>query len=197
MEILTCCLGCPGCADQVYSRKMVVVGDGAVGKSSLLLRFSSNEYRDDIYQPTVMETDVICLELDNKEVRLTVFDTSGQREYDRLRPLAYNSNDVVIICFSLDNPGSLENVVRDWNPEIRHFCGKIPKILVGNKLDLRDGEEYILQNKDGCVTYQQGSDVADKIGAVGYIECSAKNNIGVKNVFYTAIRASLKHRRRR
>ena len=66
-----------------------------------------------------------------------MWDTAGQEDYDRLRPLSYPETDVVLICYAVDNPDSLMNVEERWCSEVRHYCPKIPIILVGNKKDLR------------------------------------------------------------
>lgn len=57
----------------------------------------------------------------------------GQEDYDRLRPLSYPDTDVILMCFSIDSPDSLENIPEKWSPEVRHFCPNVPVILVGNK----------------------------------------------------------------
>lgn len=58
---------------------------------------------------------------------------SGQEDYDRLRPLSYPDTDVILMCFSIDSPDSLENIPEKWTPEVKHFCPNVPIILVGNK----------------------------------------------------------------
>ena len=67
------------------------------------------------------------------EVELALWDTAGQEDYDRLRPLSYPDTDVILMCFSIDSPDSLENIPEKWSPEVRHFCPNVPIILVGNK----------------------------------------------------------------
>ena len=89
------------------------------------------------YQPTVFENYVAEIDVDGQEVYLELWDTAGQEDYDRLRPLSYPSTDVIIICFSLENVENIDNVVEKWTPEVRQFCPKIPIILVGTKKDLR------------------------------------------------------------
>uniref|UniRef100_A0A4W3GUG8 Uncharacterized protein n=1 Tax=Callorhinchus milii TaxID=7868 RepID=A0A4W3GUG8_CALMI len=73
-------------------------------------------------------------------VELALWDTAGQEDYDRLRPLSYPDTDVILMCFSIDNPDSLENIPEKWTPEVKHFCPNVPIILVGNKKDLRNDE---------------------------------------------------------
>ena len=102
---------------------------------------------------------------EGKNIELALWDTAGQEEYDRLRPLSYPESDVILIVFSVDFPVSLGNVqdkVRlricaqccrntlyvfvhmliylQWYPEVAHFCEGVPLILVGTKTDLRRDE---------------------------------------------------------
>lgn len=71
------------------------------------------------------------------QVELALWDTAGQEDYDRLRLLSYPDTDVIVMCFSIDLPDSLENIQDKWIPEVKHFCPNVPIILVGNKRDLR------------------------------------------------------------
>ena len=68
-----------------------------------------------------------------RQVELALWDTAGQEDYDRLRPLSYPDTDVILMCFSIDSPDSLENIPEKWTPEVKHFCPNVPIILVGNK----------------------------------------------------------------
>ena len=52
------------------------------------------------------------------QVELALWDTAGQEDYDRLRPLSYPDTDVILMCFSIDNPDSLENITEKWTPEV-------------------------------------------------------------------------------
>ena len=71
------------------------------------------------------------------KVELALWDTAGQEDYDRLRPLSYPDTDVILMCFSIDSPDSLQNIPEKWVPEVKHFCPNVPIVLVGNKKDLR------------------------------------------------------------
>ncbi|CCJ30866.1 unnamed protein product [Pneumocystis jirovecii] len=128
--------------------------------------------------------------VDGKPISLGLWDTAGQEDYDRLRPLSYPQTDVFLICFSLVSPPSFEN----WYTEISHHAPNIPIILVGTKLDLRDNHVIIEKLKDRKmvpITYFQGVQMAKEIGSVKYLECSALTQKGLKNVFDEAIRAVL------
>jgi len=83
------------------------------------------------------------MEVDGQTIELTLWDTAGQEDYDRLRPLSYPGSDVVVICFSVDRPESLNNVEGAWAAEVKHFCRGVPVILVGNKTDLRTDDKVV------------------------------------------------------
>lgn len=174
-------------------RKLVVVGDGACGKTCLLIVFSKNQFPE-VYVPTVFENYVADIEVDGKQIELALWDTAGQEDYDRLRPLSYPDTNVLLICFSIDSPDSLENVPEKWVPEVRHFCQNVPFILVGCKRDLRNDARTIAELKkmgQKPVSAEEGQAVATKIMAHSYIECSARGKDNVREVFEVATRASL------
>ncbi|TEB37457.1 ras-domain-containing protein [Coprinellus micaceus] len=174
-------------------RKLVIVGDGACGKTSLLSSFALGEFPKE-YQPTVFDNYVAEIRLDEKPVHLALWDTAGQEEYERLRPMSYSKSHVILIAFSIDTPDSLENVTTKWIEEVRSICGPtIPVLLVGCKMDLRpDNEEHEtpgVQSK--WVTKEHGERVAQSIGARAYKECSALRMAGVDEVFEAATRVSM------
>ncbi|XP_059085941.1 ras-like GTP-binding protein Rho1 isoform X2 [Tigriopus californicus] len=154
--------------------KLVVVGDGACGKTSLL---------------TIFKTEGATEKQD--EVELTLWDTAGQESYEKLRPLSYPGSDVVLICYSIDRPESLANVETLWAPEIKRHCRDVPVVLVGNKTDLRESHTSA---EDDLVTSAAGTRMSNKIKATCFLECSAKANQGVSAVFQTAAKAAIIHR---
>ncbi|KAK9981785.1 hypothetical protein ABG768_001309 [Culter alburnus] len=115
-------------------------------------------------------------------------------DYDRLRPLSYPQTDVFLICFSLVDPDSFESVCEKWYPEVRHHCPNAQIILVGTKLDLRDDKdtiEKLKKKKQIPITCHEGRAMAEEIGAVKYLECSAVTQMGLKTVFEEAVRVTL------
>jgi len=174
-------------------RKIVVVGDGGCGKTCLLIVYAHNRFPE-AYIPTVFENYVTNRQFDGKIIEIALWDTAGQEEYDRLRPLSYPESHVILIVFSVDFPVSLANVQDKWYPEVAHFCEGTPLILVATKTDLRrdDNTRRMLSAQGQTpVTPEQGAEVAREIGAK-YVECSAKTGSGVQDVFALALRESMK-----
>ncbi|XP_015233885.1 rho-related GTP-binding protein RhoA-C-like [Cyprinodon tularosa] len=174
-------------------KKLVIVGDGACGKTCLLIVFSKDQFPE-VYVPTVFENYVADIEVDGKQVQLALWDTAGQEDYDRLRPLSYPDTDVILMCFSVDSPDSLANIPEKWTPEVRHFCPNVPIILVGNKKDLRNDEQTriaLAKIKQEPIKFEEGEEMARRIAAYRYQECSAKSKDGVRQVFEMATRAAL------
>ncbi|KAJ5118626.1 cell division control protein 42 [Penicillium atrosanguineum] len=135
--------------------------------------------------------------VDGRPISLGLWDTAGQEDYDRLRPLSYPQTDVFLICFSIVSPPSFDNVKAKWFPEIEHHAPNVPIILVGTKLDLRDDRhtvETLRSRKMEPVSYEQALAVAKEIRAHKYLECSALTQRNLKSVFDEAIRAVLSPR---
>mmetsp|Transcript_24747 Transcript_24747/g.27536 ORF Transcript_24747/g.27536 Transcript_24747/m.27536 type:complete len:196 (-) Transcript_24747:20-607(-) len=171
--------------------KCVAVGDGAVGKTCLLISYTTNTFHGD-YVPTIFDNYSANVVVDSKCINLGLWDTAGQEDYDRLRPLSYPQTDVFLVCFSITAPSSFDNVRHKWYPEISHHCPDAAVILVGTKVDLRD-DEYTIKTlkakRQSPVTVEQGFTLMKDIGAVKYIECSSVTQEGVKGIFDSAIRA--------
>ncbi|XP_032255038.1 rho-related GTP-binding protein RhoD-like [Phoca vitulina] len=150
----------PGTSTAAIQKKLVIVGDGACGKTCLLIVFSKDQFPE-VYVPTVFENYVADIEVDGKQVELALWDTAGQEDYDRLRPLSYPDTDDILMCFSTDSPDSLENIPEKWTPEVKHFCPNMPIILVGNKKDLRNDEhtrQELAKMKQEPVKREEGRD---------------------------------------
>ncbi|GAN09302.1 GTP-binding protein rho3 [Mucor ambiguus] len=168
-------------------RKIVVVGDGACGKTSLLNVFTRGFFPQ-VYEPTVFENYVQDVEVDGKLVELSIWDTAGQEEFDRLRSLSYNDTHVIIVCYSIDNRDSLENISNRWIEELQEGCPHAKTMLVALKCDLRDDEVALKKVKP--ILYEEGLEVAKSIKAIRYLECSAKHNRGVRECFEQAAKVA-------
>ncbi|CAB4255014.1 similar to Saccharomyces cerevisiae YLR229C CDC42 Small rho-like GTPase, essential for establishment and maintenance of cell polarity [Maudiozyma barnettii] len=173
--------------------KCVVVGDGAVGKTCLLISYTTNQFPAD-YVPTVFDNYAVTVMIGDEPYTLGLFDTAGQEDYDRLRPLSYPSTDVFLVCFSVIAPPSFENVKEKWFPEVHHHCPGVPCLVVGTQIDLRDDKiiiEKLQRQRLRPITVEQGERLARDLKAVKYVECSALTQRGLKNVFDEAIVAAL------
>lgn len=177
----------------VIRRKLVIIGDGACGKTSLLSVFTLG-YFPTHYVPTVFENYVTDCRVDGKSVQLALWDTAGQEDYERLRPLAYSKAHVILVGFSVDTPDSLDNVKHKWVEEAIRLCAGVPIILVGLKKDLREDPVAIEEMRKKSlrfVTTHDGEQAAREIGAKRYLECSSLSGEGVDDVFEAATRAAL------
>lgn len=135
-------------------------------------------------------------------IELSLWDTAGQEEFDRLRSLSYDNTDVVVLCFSVDSKDSLENVESKWVGEIQENCPGVKLVLVALKCDLRENTEEeddaaanaaegTQREKKPMISYDQGLEVARRIKALRYLECSAMRNRGVNEAFTEAARVAL------
>lgn len=176
-----------------YHIKIVCVGDGGCGKTCLMLTYTYGTFPT-TYIPTVFENYLtVVREPNGKLIELALWDTAGQEEYDRLRVLSYPEVNIVLVCFALNSPASLDNVVDKWVPEISHFCPDIPFVLVGLKSDLRKTAANTGDTTPGAtksnvnISVDQAKVVASRVGANRYMECSARLSEGISEVFNTAV----------
>jgi small GTP-binding protein len=166
--------------------KLVIVGDGAVGKTSALISYSTNAFPTE-YVPTVFDNRNANVRVDGKAAILGLWDTAGQEDYDRLRPLSYPQTDVFIIAYSITSRSSFANVTSKWIPEIRHHAPHTPIMLAGLKTDLRRSVRNVPSGL--FISTVEGAQKAKDQGLV-YRECSALTQFGLKAMFDTAIRVA-------
>lgn len=180
--------------------KIVIVGDGGCGKTSLLMVYAKGDFPEK-YAPSVFEKYVTTISLGGKEIKLNLYDTAGQDDYDRLRPLSYQEANLILVCFDVTNPNSFENVLIKWHPEVKHFCRDTPVILIGCKTDLRKDKECARKLKAmnlSPITYTQGEETRQHMNAELYLECSAKYQENVEDIFREATKKALAfHRKQR
>lgn len=184
----------------------VVVGDDGVGKTNLLVSFTCRSFPGQFvrFDYNVVANGMV----DGKPICFALWDTAGQDDYDRLRPLAYPGTDVILVCFSIANPASFEHITSKWLPEIKQHMPEVPSILVGTQVDLRDadqgcrdadsrGQAWVGEAAEGLgqawdsrtrfredqelVQTEAGHAKAKELGAYKYLECSALTGAGLSS----------------
>jgi Ras-related C3 botulinum toxin substrate 1 len=182
--------------------KVMIVGDGGVGKTCMIYTFSNKVFPEDEYIPTICGNYDPTIKVDEVALTVQIWDTAGiaffdsftrvgQPEYDQLRPLGYPQTNISLILFSVMDRDSFDNVTKRWVPELRFHCPKVPILLVGTKIDLRADEKMkkgIAEKGKPMVTRNEGLKVSKDIGALGYFEISAMKLSGVDDVIFHAAR---------
>ncbi|KAK9297176.1 hypothetical protein QLX08_009043 [Tetragonisca angustula] len=177
--------------------KVVLVGDGAVGKTSLVVSYSTNGFPGE-YIPTAFDNYNVVVNVDGQPVNVQLCDTAGQDDFDPLRSLCYPETDVFLVCFSVVCPSSYHSVTSRWINEVRKYCPNAPVILVGTKSDLRSDVHLMLQLArygQTPITSTQGHQLAQNVGAISYVETSALTQHDLKEAFDQAIVSALNTRR--
>ena len=165
--------------------KSVICGDGAVGKTALLISYTTNKFPHE-YIPTVFDNYTANVMVDGKPVNLQLWDTAGQEDFDRLRPLSYPLTDIFLLCFSITTPASFENVKSKWHAEISRHAPGTPFILVGTKLDTRTDDsvlEQLAAKRQAPITKARGESLCAELKGLKYVECSSLTQEGLKQVF--------------
>ncbi|CAN7047994.1 unnamed protein product [Brassica rapa subsp. trilocularis] len=166
--------------------KCVTVGDGAVGKTCLLISYTSNTFPTD-YVPTVFDNFSANVVVNGATVNLGLWDTAGQEDYNRLRPLSYRGADVFILAFSLISKASYENVSKKWIPELTHYAPGVPIVLVGTKLG-KDDKQFFVDHPGAVPITTAQFGILLKLETVLLYVNEMQN---VKGVFDAAIRVVL------
>ena len=156
-----------------YLLKYIIIGDAAVGKSNLLLRFAQGDFKTE-YQLTIgVEFGAKNLDIGNKKFRLQIWDTAGQENYRSITRAYYKNSVCAILVYDISNRESFEHI-SSW---VEDCLAQSPKtvfmILVGNKSDLNDYRQ---------VTFEEGKDMAKKNNMM-FFETSAKTGENVDKIF--------------
>lgn len=155
-----------------YQYKVVVLGDGGVGKTTLILRYTEKRFRED-YIPTIgVQWTVKEIDRDGNHIKLLLWDLAGQAQFSRIRRGFYEGSNAAIVVFDVTNVESL-NHVGDWLQEIQKNCGTIPCFLLGNKIDLVDMRRV---TRDMVTGFK-----------MPYFETSAKTGENVLDLFNSVI----------
>lgn len=159
--------------------KIVIVGDSECGKTSLIQRYIKETFNE-VYSPTAFDTYNTTYHVsETYKIQMSLWDTSGSHRYDSVRPLSYADADLIMICFSVAEPDSMDHAISRWASEVREHCPKQPIILVGCKTDLRTDAATVAElakRRTTPIMYDQALKTAKQIGALVYSEISSKDS---------------------
>jgi Rho family protein len=167
--------------------KCVAIGDGFIGKTTLLMRLCKQEL-DEKYIPTIFDNHSITSVYNGQTYQIVLIDTAGQEEYSMLRKQFYDSANIFLVCFAVSSTDAFSNVKQLWLPEIEEYSNA-SKILVGTKSDLRKDPETI-DNLNASGKIFVSSTVAKNFAKshnMKYVECSAVTQDNVQEVLKTVL----------
>lgn len=167
----------------LINMKIIVVGDGTVGKSSLTQRFAKGKFTTEYKKTLGVDYLTKRKEIENKEIEFLIWDTAGQEYYDSITKRYYKGSHAAVIVFSVENIESYENVIK-WKEKVSCECGRIPIILVMNKIDIEDKK----------INIKDAEALARELNIL-FFTSSAKENTNVNTIFDTIAIEVLKNMR--
>ena len=172
----------------IQNIKCVVIGDGGVGKTSLLMTYRFDAFPSEVVSDNYEKQ----VKVDELTYNLRFYDLPILHGHDTdLYRTIFADTDIILVCFSVAEPASFKNVEEILLPDIKNHCPNTPFILVGTKVDLRDDEatlDELAKKQEEMVSKEEGKRMAESLKAAKYLECSAKAQEGMKNLFDEAIR---------
>jgi len=161
--------------------KITVIGDGGVGKTSLIKKYTRGSFKKEYIKTLGAQFSKYDEKIENSAVKLFFWDIAGQKEFSFMRPTFYKGSKAAIIVFSLA-PDEIDDSfkhISEWHEDIKKYCGDIPIVLFGNKMDLVNDEELDDSNV---------KEIVDKRDFLGYYKTSAKTGNGVYKAFQAIIK---------
>ena len=164
----------------ITRKQLILVGDSGCGKSALALRLTHALFAES-YIPTTFESRTTDIITESGNTKLILQDTSGSKDCQALRKLAYEGCCGVLLCFDLTNKSSYESIETRWVPEINSMAPGVPVFLAGCKKDS--------VQTDRITSEQKIEELVQRIGATGYLECSAFTDENVEKIFKELVEA--------
>ena len=161
--------------------KLTVIGDGGVGKTSLIKKYTKGSFKKEYIKTLGAQFSKYDEKIENSAVKLFFWDIAGQKEFSFMRPTVYKGSEAAIMVFSLA-PDEIDDSfkhISEWHEDIKKYCGDIPIVLFGNKMDLVNDEELDENNV---------KEIVDKRDFLGYYKTSAKTGNGVYKAFQAIIK---------
>jgi Ras-related protein Rab-1A len=166
--------------------KTIIIGDSGVGKSSLLYRYTDQDWNPHYIATIGVDFKVMTFERQNKVVKLQLWDTAGQERFRTITHAYYRGSHGIMIVYDVTNRESFENI-KMWLDDVKKYgADQVPMVLVGNKADMIRHRE---------VSKEEADAFAAQLGCEHY-EASAKDDVGVDNAFDKVVDHCLKQRSR-
>jgi len=163
-----------------YNFKVILIGDGGVGKTSLIKRYVFNEFLTD-YKATIgSNLYVKDLKIGNDEVKLTIWDIAGQQKWEIMRPVYYMGAHGVLAVYDVTNEESYNNLVTKWIDELKILNKPFKTVTIGNKVDLGD--------KD----FAKEDELKNKFNSIAHVKTSAKEGDNVEKAFIELVKQLIK-----
>ncbi|KAL7015741.1 hypothetical protein ACKWTF_016640 [Chironomus riparius] len=151
--------------------QIAIIGDPFVGKSSFITSYFGDVFSD-VHIPTLLESDVCEIKINNKSHKIKLIDTIRNSNID------YSTIDLIILCYSIENRMSYRNIKTKWIDELKKLPNwPIPFVLVATKVDLREEFPDVF-----FITSEDCENLSKEIEASKYFEVSAKDNVNVKHI---------------
>ena len=166
-----------------YEFKVLLVGDPAVGKTSLIRRFVEGRFEKEYKMSIGVDIFSKTVEVGDKVARLTLWDIASQERFARFRSAFYQQANGVLVVFDLTRPETLESM-EDWVREVKQYAGDIEVVLVGNKNDLKDQRKIKREDVDPWI---------NRYGCI-YVETSALTGDSVEEAFISLCQAIAKEK---
>jgi len=161
--------------DYDYLLKMLLVGDSGVGKSSLMCRYSDDQYSTNYISTIGVDFKIKTFDLDNKVVKLQIWDTAGQERFKSITTSYYRGAHGIIVVYDVTARSTFNNI-KSWLYEIDRYAAEdVCKVVVGNKCDMADRR---------AVSYEEAKELTESLN-IEYVECSAKDNLNVHDAFHS------------
>ena len=156
-----------------YVFKLLTLGESSVGKSSIILRFTNNQFNEQLLSTTGIDFRTKIIDYKEQKIKLVIYDTSGQERYRTIAANYYKNADGILFVYDITNENSL--TFKYWLEQIQEKSSVKSIILFGNKTDLENVEE---EKKERKITFEEGKKIADQYG-LKLFEGSAKQGINI------------------
>lgn len=168
-----------------YNLKLLLIGDGSVGKTTLTLKYVENRFRHK-YKPTLgVDLFTKQIRLGDCETKLTIWDIAGQERFKIIRKGFYEGASGALLVYDVTRPTTFETL-SEWMQEMQEYAGKVPVVTIGNKTDLTNRRE---------VSTRKARQNAKTTGN-GYVETSAKTGKNVNGAFKAITKRMLEYRKK-